>query len=236
MAKTSDNKAALKAAGGIVKQTAKESTSKAAAPKQNKRAEKRECLICADSKTSRGYQPPKDGEICEHFRSICRACVQKLVKSKITDDNLGEGVLQCPFGDCGHEVAFSTVGQMVTTGTFENWDQALLRRYLRDTEDLTPCLNPKCGFRFSVEDCNVKSGKGRKKMTCPYCEFDFCIRCSRAWHPKATCDQKTMQARKEEEEQSEKEMKRMGAQPCPHCGIKIEKDGGCSHMFCKRNH
>lgn len=91
------------------------------------------------------------------------------------------------------------------------------------------CLNPKCGHHFSVEDWKEECQR-KKKIFCPYCDFDLCIKCCRPWHTGKGCH-----SAKDEETINEAAMRAMGAKPCPKCGVQIQKNNGCDHMTCKFN-
>jgi DNA-directed RNA polymerase subunit RPC12/RpoP len=108
------------------------------------------------------------------------------------------------------------------------WDTALAQHQLRASDQYIACLNAKCGHHFSIEDCNKKTSR-KKKIACPYCEYELCIDCNRPWHPRSGCDKN----KTAENEMSEDAIKSLGAKPCPNCGVKIDKISGCDHMTCK---
>ncbi|KAL1645323.1 hypothetical protein SLS61_008393 [Didymella pomorum] len=177
-------------------------------PKKPARPDKTECIICANIKsTKRSFKASAVEGTCGHFESVCDTCVQKQIKTKI-------------------------------------WDSAVTKYLLAADELYVACLNPKCGRYFSAEGCGskhkapssrTKSKTKEKKETgidkaaCPYCEHELCLSCSRPWHS-GTCDN----AKQREDEKSEKAIKKLGAKPCPKCGVNIEKRGGCDHMNCQR--
>lgn len=104
-------------------------------------------------------------------------------------------------------------------------------KYTLSTSDwYITCLSSKCGLPFSIEDC-MKKKSTTKAITCPYCEYKSCLECYRPWdtHDGVNCDE----AKKSEDAKSEATLKKMGAKPCPNCGINIQKDGGCDHIKCK---
>jgi DNA-directed RNA polymerase subunit RPC12/RpoP len=99
---------------------------------------------------------------------------------------------------------------------------------LRASDHYIACLNKRCGRHFSIEDCHEKSS-GKKKIACPYCEYELCVDCNRPWHAGTKCDKNKIA----ENKKSEAAIKTLGAKPCPKCGVKIEKISGCDHMTCK---
>lgn len=36
------------------------------------------------------------------------------------------------------------------------------------------------------------------------------------------------------EDEEARKLKQMTTKPCPKCGVRIEKNGGCPHMTCRR--
>lgn len=91
------------------------------------------------------------------------------------------------------------------------------------------CLFPDCGKYFSTDDC--KPSKRKQKIECPYCHTAMCLTCIRPWdaHGRGGC--KTV--KQKEEEETAAVIKQIGANPCPKCGLNIQKHGGCDHMTCK---
>ena len=120
-----------------------------------------------------------------------------------------------------------------------SWDTAVIKHLLATDPSYIACLNLKCSVYFSAEDCGSKQKASSKnknktkqedadKAACPYCDHELCLACNRPWHS-GSCNS----ARRHEDKQSEKTIKKLGAKPCPKCGINIEKQGGCDHMNCK---
>ena len=111
-----------------------------------------------------------------------------------------------------------------------SYDLAVTKYTLSTSESFISCLSSKCGLYFFVEDYKKKRTK-EKLVACPYCKHKFCLKCDRPWesHGEGGCDQ----AKKAEEAASEAAIRRMGAKPCPNCGVNTEKHGGCDHMQCK---
>jgi hypothetical protein len=139
----------------------------------------------------------------------------------------------------------TTSTNSIQTLTAHRWDTAVTKHLLAADASYVACLNPKCGIYFSAEDCgskhkapssNSKSKSKQKdtnidKAACPHCEHELCLSCNRPWHS-GSCDS----VKKREDKQSEKAIKKLGAKPCPKCGVNIEKQGGCDHMNCKSSH
>ena len=111
------------------------------------------------------------------------------------------------------------------------YDKAILNHTLAVGESYIACLSTKCGKYFSTEDCKGNK-RGPSKIACPYCDYKMCMECSRPWksHRSGDCSK----AKEKDDEKSRDAIKKMGAKPCPKCGVIIQKSTGCDHMTCKR--
>jgi hypothetical protein len=108
-----------------------------------------------------------------------------------------------------------------------SWQKALTTHLLRSDDNFIICLDTKCGQYFSRESCISKRNK--REVHCPYCDYAMCLTCIRPWHPDNSCNKE----KDAENAKSEATIQKMGAKPCPKCGVNIEKNGGCDHMTCK---
>lgn len=71
-------------------------------PKKPARPEKTECIICASTNsTKRSFKASGMEGLCGHFESVCDSCVQKQIKTKMSERQLTEAHLPCMFPECG---------------------------------------------------------------------------------------------------------------------------------------
>ncbi|CAN9210505.1 unnamed protein product [Alternaria alternata] len=216
-------------AGAVVKpKSGPKVHKKAPTPQKKERPTKQECSICATQKTTtRSFKAPSDA--CEHLQSICNLCIAKMLKTKVAERQLREAELSCPFPECGHLLDYTALQAIVSKAAFEDYDKAVTKHALSMGESYVSCLSTACGLHFSTQDCeNNKHGK--QLVACPYCDYEICLKCNRPWksHGKGSCDQ----AKKAEEELCVNAVRKMGAKPCPNCGMNIQKNGGCDHVTC----
>lgn len=103
-------------ASGITKAKAVvKKITRASAPKKKKRPLRQECSICCTEKTVRSsFKVPEDADTCPHFETICSNCIQKMLRTKVTDRNLAEAELACPFPKCEHVLDYAAVKQAVS--------------------------------------------------------------------------------------------------------------------------
>ncbi|KAJ4358725.1 uncharacterized protein N0V89_003309 [Didymosphaeria variabile] len=230
-----------KSLGRIIvgQQTMKGNRVEKAAPKKKEpklKPVKKECIICVTTRqvgnsAGRGFKAVEGA--CEHFQNTCNVCIGKMIKEKIVQRDLGEAILICAFPDCEHVLDYHTIMGLIFKGARENWDTALVNHHLRTSENYIACLNPACAQYFSIEDCQGKLPKSSKssrgqKIACPHCEESMCMKCMRPWHASTSCSKFKIA----EEKHSLQAITDMGAKPCPKCGVKIVKNGGCNHMKC----
>jgi hypothetical protein len=111
------------------------------------------------------------------------------------------------------------------------YDTALTQAFLTANPNFISCLSFDCGLYFSTEACDKSTDpKASQAIACPYCDSQLCLKCNRPWHANKDCSK----AKEAEDAASLREIKAMGAKPCPNCGVNIEKEGGCDHMSCKK--
>ena len=80
---------------------------------------------------------------------------------------------------------------------------------------------------------------GCSEATCSLCACTFCAACDLPPHSPAPC---AMVGRWEEKggyietgkaaDAEARKLKHLTTRPCPRCGVRIEKNGGCPHMTC----
>jgi hypothetical protein len=87
-------------------------------PRRKVRPAKQECLICVTTKsTASSFKVPEDA--CDHFQSICGACVQKMLKTKVAERQLAEAALSCPLQNCNHALDYTALRGAVSKPAFE---------------------------------------------------------------------------------------------------------------------
>jgi hypothetical protein len=60
---------------------------------------KKDCMICAEIKKATYFIPEKDSP-CEHFMTVCTACVSKMIKTQTSEGKVAEARLPCPVPSC----------------------------------------------------------------------------------------------------------------------------------------
>ncbi|KAI7188840.1 hypothetical protein KC363_g5226 [Hortaea werneckii] len=90
-------------------------------------------------------------------------------------------------------------------------------------------------FFVDLASANLVDEKDQDIFTCNTCGHRACVPCDRPFHDGETCAQykaRLGQAEKEKNSKKSQETIEKYCKPCPKCGKKIEKNGGCDAMFC----
>jgi hypothetical protein len=110
--------------GGVTKPKAgtKKAGKAATTSKKQERPAKLECSICATTKnTLRSFKIPEDAETCDHFKSVCGQCIQRLTKTKIADRQLAEAEVGCMFPACQETLDMGTLKIAISKSCFEEY-------------------------------------------------------------------------------------------------------------------
>jgi len=117
----------------------------------------------------------------------------------------------------------------------------VLKRFVEDRHGdktrIAYCKNPR--------GCNtvvvLPADADHSDAVCGVCSFTFCPSCDLPAHRPATCQMMKDWEEKEgyletggNDEVENRKLKQHTTKPCPRCGVRIEKNGGCPHMTCHR--
>ncbi|KAF3491330.1 IBR domain-containing protein [Arthroderma uncinatum] len=144
---------------------------------------------------------------CHH--PYCRACLQQLFESSLTDDSL------FPPRCCRQHVVVETVETLLTTDLIASFKEKKLEF---ETKDKTYCSSPSCSKFMRPENIEGECA------SCPHCNTTTCTVCKSAAHDGEDCPKDTVLA----------EVLNLatenGWQRCYSCKRVIELDTGCYHM------
>jgi hypothetical protein len=192
-----------------------------------------ECGICLDN------VPSEDAYAlnCKHW--FCGDCWRGYLRSSVGDT--GGGVLpHCPAAKCHMMVPLDLPEMLGPPDLYRNAYKALLKAFVEQQRlgvrgMASYCKNPR-GCRGIVL---LADDAGSSEASCSLCACSFCATCDLPPHLPATCD---LVAKWEEKggyletgkpaEVEARKLKHLTTRPCPRCGVRIEKNGGCPHMTC----
>ena len=81
--------------------------------------QKLDCDICAHSRSYKLFSKGKGLKLCQHMKTVCMYCVEKLVEGLVDDKKLGEARLECLDPSCEHALSFEDLKAIVRKDAFE---------------------------------------------------------------------------------------------------------------------
>ncbi|KXZ48729.1 hypothetical protein GPECTOR_25g313 [Gonium pectorale] len=202
------------------------------------------CPICFEEHLgSRCVRLPE----CRH--AFCGGCLATHLRTQLRDGAVDR--LACPEPGCRRQLAPYVLQQMLGQEEYERWERLSLQRVLDRMGDVVYC--PRCR-QACLEDPD-------HSVLCPSCFYSFCALCEESWHPGRECvdSEARLEAEQRRLALEDKRAARRAARAavsasaaladriqqllnykilnstakrCPNCGMGIEKNGGCNHMYC----
>jgi len=157
---------------------------------------------------------------CNH--KFCTECLKTYLEFQIKEGRID---LECfyPMGEkfstnvCGVKIRKDVLAKIV--------DEESFHRFLRLDEIAHNDRYRECPFCNAAQNGSPQN----PEMTCINCRRTFCFFHSNS-HEGMTCAEFEMKEF-ENNRAEQAELDEM-SRPCPNCGIRISKNGGCNHMFC----
>jgi hypothetical protein len=98
---------------GVIFQERKVEHKKAA-----KKAAKKDCMICAETKQAKSFVP-EEHNACVHFEIICTRCVRTMTKTQTSEGKVAEARLPCPVPSCASALEHKTLEDVLPKEEFE---------------------------------------------------------------------------------------------------------------------
>ncbi|RYH32039.1 hypothetical protein EON65_01405 [archaeon] len=166
---------------------------------------------------------------CLHW--FCRDCWQSFIETALMDHSIA---IHCPHPECKQLVTFDMQQFFAEEACLEEGKSCLIKSFVEERRGKkvigTYCKNPRgCkGVVFMNEDADVS------EALCSLCSTVFCAGCDLPPHAPATCEMLTDWEQKggyletgRAEDIEARRLKHLTTKPCPRCGVRIEKNGGC---------
>jgi hypothetical protein len=193
---------------------------------------------------------------CGH--EFCRECWPLAVGAMLRDarasGSLASRSSQCPHPDCTENITGRHI-QEVAPELMPVYEKRVLDSFVAaHSTTMRWCPGPECG-RVAVRSRPQLFDTNIGLLThCDHCRTSFCFDCGNPPHvgrpclgseatingmsrpPAAATAAATVDMVMQQRFVHEIESNRMNVRNCPHCGIHIEKTGGCNHMTCKCGH
>ncbi|CAB4485368.1 hypothetical protein RhiirA5_411635 [Rhizophagus irregularis] len=182
---------------------------------------KKECQICFERLQKRQFL--KVTANCNHELDVCKLCVGKHIQTQLESNGIIE--IYCPSSDCKEEMQHEDVKRIASKKVFERYDKLTLTQMLSKLPDFRWCKNSRCGSgQINFE------GDNSPLMTCEACGQKYCYTHDVPWHEGLICSE--YDSKKLGEDKATQNLLDIETKPCPKCGVRIIKNGGCEHMTC----
>ncbi len=190
------------------------------------------CGICGDTVLGENaYALP-----CCHY--YCNECWEGYFHNAIYDRQVK---IKCPKPNCIYTCTFEMIAFISPPNDLKEAKSVLLKSFVEEskynkTTLVSYCKNPKgCnGVLFLADDANCS------EAFCSLCSSTFCASCDYPPHSPATCELVRVWESNggyletgRDEDMEARKLKHLTTKPCPKCGSRIEKNGGCPHMTCR---
>jgi hypothetical protein len=190
------------------------------------------CGICGDTVLGENaYALP-----CCHY--YCNECWEGYFHNAIYDRQVK---IKCPKPNCMYTCTFEMITFISPPNDLKEAKSVLLKSFVEEskynrTTLVSYCKNPKgCnGVLFLADDANCS------EAFCSLCSSTFCASCDYPPHSPATCELVRVWESNggyletgRDEDMEARKLKHLTTKPCPKCGSRIEKNGGCPHMTCR---
>ncbi|KAL1968669.1 hypothetical protein VTN77DRAFT_1495 [Rasamsonia byssochlamydoides] len=201
----------------------------------------RECIICATSKpTGRNRSCFPQLESCNHEPLTCTECFLKHItvtleshepaipaRMKAMERVRKKVWALCSCPQCGGSLTEKDLFPKLSADDRDRLDRVISRKTLESHPHWVWCSSAKCR---SGQLHDPK--KGGALVTCSACGRRSCFFHAAPWHKGYTCAEfDRIHPLGENSLRSEALVKEISKQ-CPGCKRRVERDGGCNHMYC----
>ena len=178
-----------------------------------------DCDICLDTKSI------QDFSLLECGHMFCTDCSTQLIDMAIQARSTEQ--LKCPDIHCAAPISEQDIRDITNNDREKIEAIATIRanEWIARQPNAKHCPTPDCSYVF------INDEERLRLFTCPKCDKKYCSKCLVLHDIQMTCDAaKADSATIRETDQ----WKQTHTKPCPKCRTRIEKNGGCNHMQCKK--
>ena len=196
-------------------------------------AEDQTCLICMD-------EIGRDEGLsmgCGH--DFCRDCWGDYLTNAIQHEGATCMDATCPQAECT-EVITEVEVQAAAPQCLAKFQDYQLRAFVELNPQLRWCPGKGCDRIAYYNGATASNAQKQQHSTsisasCDDCHAAFCFTCGDEAHIPATCHQIKLWKEKNSNGDSETaNWMTVNTKPCPNCGHRIEKNGGCMYMACAK--
>ncbi|KAF2840422.1 hypothetical protein M501DRAFT_1030637 [Patellaria atrata CBS 101060] len=190
-----------------------------------------ECTVCTEEKLCLDF-PFRNTISCRHDSTPCRSCLSVWIPRALETETWDN--IRCPDTDCNAVFQYDDFSKHASESDFERVSDLSVRSALSEVPNFRWCqaMGCKSGQKHAY-------GTNEPIFTCTHAnetceEYDEKLR--KDFQRKEEKRRKKKQL-EEENKASEKTVKESSKIcPEPGCGYRIQKNGGCDHMACRRGH
>jgi len=162
--------------------------------------------------------------------SACSDCLSQWITLNTLENQYTlESTFTCMTSDCQKDLSLKEIYHTMPKTHKEQIDEALLQVYLTNEQDIRKCPNPHCKYAGTIDPRS-------------HCKENLqCEACGTTWRDKkqVTKREKVREWIKNGPKSQKNELfswvwSKRKTKKCPSCRVKIEKNGGCNHMTCKK--
>jgi ariadne-1 len=181
-----------------------------------------DCLICMDTVSfNDSLKMP-----CGH--AFCRDCWGDYLNNVITSEGGTCLVATCPDATCTEKITEVEI-QVAAPGLLDKYQKYRLDSFAEAIGRW--CPGPGCD-RICIT--NGLENDNPMVAECESCDTQFCTSCSSEPHAPASCEQLTKWTAKNTDESETVNYIKINTKVCPKCSSRIEKNGGCQFMTCRK--
>lgn len=171
------------------------------------------------------------------FHWYCQTCWDNYLRIAVTDRQVK---ISCPCSGCKMIVTLDMIKFLCSNELYVEAQKILVKAFIEERRDrkviATYCKNPiGCnGVLLLAEDANYT------EATCSLCTSTYCVVCDLPPHAPVPCEFLADWEQRggyletgQDEDMEARRIKQLTTKPCPKCGTRIEKNGGCPHMSCR---
>lgn len=182
-----------------------------------------ECMICLSNLpvheriVFRDCRDPKHG--------CCRDCTRHWIKERVESGQVFS--ITCArraMCDCNARATDDEILRLTDAATHAKY---MRFKEMRQDDTIREC--PQCKHMCRP---TMVQGEIRAEMICPNCSCNFCYYHSNA-HAGRPCDEYSREISKQLKEMETGAL--ADTKPCPRCGLRTARTGGCNHMTCVEN-
>lgn len=163
---------------------------------------------------------------CGH--KYCRDCLERTIVTKVEVAEVEE--IYCP--GCDYMIQYEEVKRYLSAEMLARFERYAVIAFVRSNPQAKWCPHPGCD---GVIMASSASASPPASDHCPTCDGTICPLCVAMPHPNLTCKE-NQQRQQPIDSKTERQLRRMGAQNCPNCGVPTIRTTGCRDMRCQQCH